>query len=264
MADFDISALQSLREELYRHPIYTAVDDLPRLRCFMEHHIYSVWDFQSLIKSVQAVVAPVTVPWMPPEDAGLRRFINELVMEEESDSMPGADGQMCYISHFELYQSAMREIGADASGIERFLAQVRAVGIDAALSANSIPEPARQFVRSTFDFIGSGKPHVMVAAVAVGREHIIPEMFRALLRNMAIAESAAPAFHYYLRRHVHLDEDFHAPMSLKLLDRLCAGDPQRVAEAQDAAREAILARIAFWDGVMDAMQDSDCARKRVA
>lgn len=264
MPAFDMTPLQPLRETLYRHPIYAAVHDLPRLRCFMQHHIYSVWDFQSLIKSVQAVVAPVSVPWMPPEDASLRRFINELVMEEESDEMPGVDGQMRHISHFELYQKAMREIGADPSGMERFLAQIPGAGLDAALQAAWIPEPARRFVRTTFGFIASGKPHVAMAAVAVGREHIIPEMFRKLLSGMAVTEQEAPAFHYYLRRHVHLDEDFHAPMSLRLLDKLCAGDPQRLAEAQDGARDAILARIAFWDGVLDAMQDSDSARKRVA
>lgn len=264
MSTFDLAALQPLREQLYRHPIYTAVTDLPRLRCFMEHHIYPVWDFQSLIKAIQAVVAPVTVPWMPPEDASVRRFINELVMEEESDEMPGADGQMGYISHFELYQMAMREVGADPSGMDRFLAQVRETGIDMALQAEAVPEAARRFVRSTFDFLGSGKPHVVMAAVALGREHIIPEMFRNLLSGMAVTEADAPAFHYYLRRHVHLDQDFHAPMSLRLLEHLCAGDPQRHAEAQAAARDAILARIAFWDGVMDTLQDQNHARKRVA
>ena len=264
MSAFDLTPLQPLRDALENHPIYAAVDDLPRLRCFMEHHVYSVWDFQSLIKSVQAVVAPVTVPWMPPVDASERRFINELVMEEESDEMPGANGQTGYISHFELYQTAMREVGAATDGVDRFLMRVRNDGIDAALQAGGVPEPARQFVRTTFDFLASGKPHVAMAAIALGREHIIPDMFRKLLRGMAVTEQQAPAFHYYLNRHVHLDQDFHAPMSLRLLNSLCAGDAQRLAEAQTGAHAAIQARIAFWDGVLAAMQTEDCARKRVA
>jgi hypothetical protein len=264
MPGFDLASLQPLREQLYRHPVYQAVDSLPRLRCFMEHHIYSVWDFQSLIKSVQAVVAPVTVPWMPPEDASLRRFINELVMEEESDEMPGPDASAGYISHFDLYQMAMREVGADPSGMDRFLARVREVGVAEALQAEWVPEPSRCFIRTSFDFIASGKPHAVMAAVAVGREHIIPEMFRALLRNMKVSEQQASAFHYYLRRHIHLDEDFHAPMSLRLLDRLCADDPQRIAEAHASARAAISARIAFWDGVLAALSGIEMNTKRAA
>jgi hypothetical protein len=70
---------------------------------------------------------------------------------------------------------------------------------------------------------------------------------------MDITEQQAPAFHYYLNRHIHLDEDFHGPLSLKMLDELCAGDPQRIAEAEQAAQGAIKARLAFWDGVVAAL-----------
>lgn len=57
----------------------------------------------------------------------------------------------------------------------------------------------------------------IAAALALGREHVIPAMFRAFLARMGVNEHQAPTFHYYLRRHIHLDEDFHAPLSLRLL-----------------------------------------------
>ena len=60
-------------------------------------------------------------------------------------------------------------------------------------------------------------------------------------------------FHYYLKRHIHLDEDFHAPLSLRLLDGLCDGDPVKVAEARAAAIQAVEARVEFWDGVLAAL-----------
>jgi hypothetical protein len=88
----------------------------------------------------------------------------------------------------------------------------------------------------------------------MGREQVIPDMFRALLRDMQVREHEAPAFHYYLERHIHLDEDHHGPLSLRMLDELCAGDPRKLREAEQAARTAIEARIEFWDGVLGSLE----------
>jgi len=68
----------------------------------MEHHIYAVWDFMSLLKALQAAVAPAQSPWMPSSRPELRRFINEIVLGEECDEYNVA-GMRRFISHFELY-----------------------------------------------------------------------------------------------------------------------------------------------------------------
>ncbi len=193
MEFLQLPSVRALRAQLEQHPIYRAVDSLPRLRCFMEHHIFSVWDFMSLVKTMQGVVAPAKAPWMPGKDTTLRRFINDMVLGEESDEWP-QDGKITYISHFELYQKAMLEVGADIKRSNDFLRVVDTLGVDAALSAKLAMPAARSFMRTTFDCLASNKPHVVMASLAVGREHIIPEMFRALLRDMAIEESAARRF----------------------------------------------------------------------
>lgn len=249
MSGFDSQFIEGLRQRLDNHPIYGAVQTLDDLRVFMRHHVYSVWDFMSLIKYLQHAVAPARWPWTPVPDASVARFINELVLEEETDAAgPGREGD--FSSHFELYLGAMREVGADAGAPLAFIEAVRGQGLSAALALPQVPEPARQFSRITFGFIDSGRPHAVAAALALGREHVIPAMFRALLARMAVTEQQAPAFHYYLNRHIHLDEDFHAPLSLRLLDALCAGDAGKHAEAQAAAIAAVDARVAFWDGVL--------------
>lgn len=246
--------IQSFRQALDEHPVYAAIGSVEDLQCFMEHHVYSVWDFMSLIKYLQSVVAPTRYPWLPGRDTAVRRFINELVLEEESDQgLPDADGAETFTSHFDLYCGAMQEIGARNATVLAFVERVGREGIEAGLTREPIPEPARRFTRTTFDFIGSGKPHVVAAALALGREHIIPGMFRAFLGRIGVTERQAPTFHYYLKRHIHLDEDFHAPLSLRLLNELCAGDAVKVEEAVTAARQAIAARIAFWDGVGEAI-----------
>lgn len=243
--------IESLRLRLEAHPIYAAVTNLDDLRVFMQHHVYSVWDFMSLIKYLQNEVAPARWPWTPSGDASVQRFINELVLEEETDiSLPGREG---HTSHFMLYLEAMREIGADADTPARFVQQVAEQGIDTALASGLAPAPSAAFTRSTFDFLASGKPHAVAAALALGREHVIPSMFRAFLARMAVTEAQAPSFHYYLNRHVHLDEDFHAPLSLRLLAALCGDDAEKWREAEAAAEAAVNARIHFWDGVLNAL-----------
>jgi hypothetical protein len=245
-------SVSGFRTQLHEHPVYRAVSTIDDLRCFMEHHVYSVWDFMSLIKYLQSVVAPTRYPWVPGEDASVQRFINELVLEEESDENLAGDG---HSSHFVLYLQAMEEVGADTGPVCRFVARVRNQNIADALHSDDIPAPARLFTQSTFDFIESDKPHRVAAALALGREHIIPGMFRAILQSIGVGERQAPSFHVYLRRHIQLDEDFHAPLSLRLLNGLCGGDEARRREAIAAAEQAVAARLTFWDGVQTAIRD---------
>jgi hypothetical protein len=189
---------------------------------------------------------------LPGPDAEVQRFINELVLEEETDqNAPGQES--AFASHFMLYISAMREVGADAGRMLEFIDRVARDGIAAALDSGLVPAPAAEFNRVTFGFIDSGRGHEVAAALALGREHLIPAMFRAFLASMAITEEQAPIFHFYLKRHIHLDEDFHAPLSLRLLEALCGSDPAKLDEAKNAAVRAVDARIAFWDGVLAAL-----------
>src|SRR3984885_5822496 len=111
---------QALRVKLLRHPLYGMIDSLTNLRIFMEYHVFAVWDFMSLLKSLQRSQTSVEIPWRPRPNATTSRFINEIVLSEESDE----DGAGGYISHFELYRSAMKECGASTSKIDNLVEQV--------------------------------------------------------------------------------------------------------------------------------------------
>lgn len=245
------NTITSLKEELNVHPIYKAVQTKKDLQCFMEHHVFSVWDFMSLVKYLQGVIAPTGSPWVPPRDPELSRFINEIVLGEESDEVVG---EKKYLSHFEIYLLAMEEVGADTSIIKQFVETVRHEGLEAALKLSGIPEASRVFTTGTFGFIVDGKPHLAAAAFSLGREDIIPLMFKAVLASMGVSKEDAPIFHYYLERHIHLDEGFHGPLAMRLLEQMCGGDEAKSEEATASAIEAVKARIVFWDGVLSAMQ----------
>ena len=189
--------ISSFQTQLEQHPIYGAVQTLDDLRCFMEHHVYSVWDFMSLIKELQHLLAPARAPWVPLGDATVRRFINELVLEEESDST-NREGELS--SHLELY---LREVGANPEPFLAFLERVKKQGIDQALTLSSVPLPSRQFTQQTFAFIQSNQAHQVAAALALGREHIIPAMFRAILKKNR----------YFTRTSAYLSFLFKSPYS---------------------------------------------------
>ncbi len=235
-----------LKARLTTHPVYASLKSVEDVRIFMQHHAFAVWDFMSLLKALQRDLTCVTVPWKPAGSPLTRRFINSIVLEEESDE---ADGRPA--SHYELYLVAMREVGADTAPIEGLVAAIDGMAsLPAALSRKDVPPAAREFVRTTFDFVASGKPHVIAAAFTYGREEPIPDMFRALLGGLAREGAKLDTMQLYLERHIHLDEHDHGPMAQAMLSELCGTDSAKWREAADAAALALEARLSLWDGVV--------------
>ena len=74
-------------------------------------------------------------------------------------------------------------------------------------------------------------------------------MFAGFVRRLdaQLPDRIAP-FRYYLERHIEVDGDQHGPMALAMVRGLCRSE-QQWAEALDAARSALQARLAFWDGI---------------
>lgn len=236
-----------VRAELIGHPLYRELNTEDRIRVFMKHHVFAVWDFFTLLKRLQREVTTVTLPWRPAGHADHGRFILEIVLAEETDE--DIDGG--YVSHFELYRRAMDEIGADTEPIDTFV-NALAAGVDpvAALDDPRIPSGARQFVRHTLQVALHGAPHEVASSFCHGRENLLPDVFTAVRENVTELLASAPTFRHYLDRHISLDHDEHGPLALKLLDALCAGDPAREIGADDVGVAAIRARIGLWDGVL--------------
>lgn len=70
------------------HTVFGQVQSVGALRTFMEHHVLAVWDFMSLLKALQAELAPEYWPWRPCTRSHWVRLINDIVLTEESDELP--------------------------------------------------------------------------------------------------------------------------------------------------------------------------------
>ena len=241
------SAISTTRQKLVNHPVYANIKDLDGLRCFMENHVYAVWDFMSLLKALQINLTCVTLPWVPVGNAATRFLINEIVAGEESD----VDEAGVRTSHFELYINAMDQAEANT---EPILGLIRALktgsNIQYALEDMNIPTAARQFMDFTFETIATGKPHLMAAVFTFGREDLIPDMFISLIKELKIQfPDKVDIFQYYIERHIEVDGGHHAALAHQMTIELCGNDESKWQEATEAVKQALEVRIALWDAI---------------
>ncbi len=243
-----VESVQPLRERLLSHPLYDSISSPDGLRVFMEHHAFAVWDFMTLLKSLQRQLSCVETPWVPTDDRRARRLVNEIVLAEESDD----DGRGGHASHFELYLDAMRQAGADTTAVEAFVDLIRSgEPLESAMEEADVPPAAQEFVRTTLGFVESGSVAAVASAFTIGREDLIPDLFRSLVETIEAGEPGRLSlFRHYLDRHVELDGDEHGPMALGMLSTVCGDDPVRWRDARFAATMALEARLALWDGVL--------------
>jgi hypothetical protein len=240
--------IEPARARVTGHPLYRRMASVDDLRVFMEHHVFAVWDFMSLLKSLQRSLTCVQVPWVPTGPAASRRLINDIVLVEESDEL--GDG---FISHFELYHRGMREAGASTRPIDEFLHLVRrGRSVPDALDAAAVPAPAAEFVRSTWETLDTAPVHCQAAAFAFGREDLIPEMFDHVLSS-DLGRDELRDFRDYLARHIEVDADEHTPMAMRMLADLCGDDEAAWAECGRTVALALTARARLWDGISAAL-----------
>ena len=239
--------LAPFKKQLIEHPIYQNIDCVSDLRCFMESHVYAVWDFMSLVKKLQLDLTTTTLPWQPPKNITAARLINEIVWGEESDL--NKNGKP--FSHFEMYLNAMRQINANTQRIEKLLDRLRGGNdIFDTIDRAGLPEYVANFLNFTFRIIEEGKTHKIAAVFTFGREDLIPDMFITMIKRMNRKnEQNFDQIIYYFQRHIEVDGDSHGPMALEMIENLCGTDPLKWEEAISASKSALEKRVALWDGI---------------
>ena len=231
------SKILELNQELQKHSMYRELNDLKSLQIFMEYHVFAVWDFMSLLKSLQRSITCVEVPWTPSAySAESVRMINQIVLGEESD----IDHHGKPRSHFELYTNAMTEIGASTEPIFNFIKSFH---------TSLLPNGAKQFVEFNLNIALNAPLHQVAGAFLFGREKVIPEMFQGILNYLNTNKLNCPTLVYYLERHIQLDGDEHSHLALACLDSICSDDETKWNEAIEIGIKSLELRKTLWNEV---------------
>ena len=241
--------IKNKKEQIVNHSLYNNVKTIEDLKCFLENHIYAVWDFMSLLKALQNKLTCTSTPWLPKGKPNIRYLINEIVVAEETDLAFDGSRQ----SHFEMYIEAMEQCGANTNEIKLFLKNVEETqNIFVSIKQSNLPNTVKMFLDFTFRIIEEGKPHKIAAAFTFGREDLIPSMFTEILINFQnnFPEVNLSKLIYYFERHIILDADEHGPMAMQMITELCGSDPIKWKEVAETSHKALEKRIALWDGIM--------------
>ncbi|WP_316789008.1 DUF3050 domain-containing protein [Pedobacter frigoris] len=239
-------AIEPLRQEIINHKVYSVINDIEDLRIFMEHHVYAVWDFMSLLKSLQINLTCTTLPWFPVGSGNTRSLINEIVAGEESD----IDANGIKKSHFEMYLEAMEQCGADTAEIHSFIAALKESNdFERAYRVAGTPAAAQSFVDFTFETIYSNQAHLQASTFTFGREDLIPNMFLTIVNdlNQKFPDQIS-LFKYYLDRHIEVDGDHHSHLALEMTAELCGDNDTYWKAAEEATIASLRKRLELWDG----------------
>lgn len=241
-------ALQPLKDRLLQHPLYDKIRTLDDLHCFLEHHVYAVWDFMSLLKALQQQLTCTTTPWLPVGNPEVRYLINEIVVAEETDLAMDGKRQ----SHFEMYLDAMNQCGANSLAVQRFLEDIQKTqNIFVSIKHAEVHPNVRAFLDFTFRVIEEGKAHKIAAAFTFGREDLIPTMFTEILKNFQqnFPQTDLSKLIYYFERHIELDGDEHGPMAMQMITELCGDSATKWNEVLEVSQNALEKRLGLWDAI---------------
>ena len=246
--------LQPLREQLKHHPLYAQLETIEDIKTFMESHVYAVWDFMSLLKALQQHLTCVGLPWHAAADTAVARFINEIVLEEESDFNENGEAK----SHFEMYLDAMKEVGADSLKVRATISSFTGLEtISAQIEMAALNRAEKDFLQFTFKAINTQQPHIIAAAFTFGREDLIPDMFLGIIEQSG--EQGARQYkklEYYLKRHIELDGDEHGPLALRMIKALCGSNDQKWNDVLEYSKRALQYRIELWNIIAEKLKEN--------
>ena len=250
--DSILKQIQPLREKLLNHDLYKYIETPDDLRIFTLHHVFAVWDYMSLLKTLQQKLTCINVPWTPNPSPEYTYLINEIVLGEETDTNFNGERQ----SHFAMYLEAMKDLQSSSNQIHEFLKQIKhGTDIFLVISTGELPKSVKSFLIFTFNTIYHEQTHQVASAFAYGREDLVPKMFLDILDNIqrTFPDDNISKLKYYFKRDVKSDSPEHNSKSIQLVENLCGNDVSKWEEVKQTATKSLEKRLELFDGILRAI-----------
>jgi hypothetical protein len=207
---------------------------------FMENHIYSVWTFMCLLKTLLNKLEIENKNqnnlWHPSYNNALFRVLQEIIIEEQTDIIENN-----VYSHLELYIKSMKEIDAETSPIEWLLFQIEnQINIsEKSILKMNIPNNTKIFILNHLFIIENWSFDDLLTYFAYGRELLIPSIFEPILLNIESNSLDYPMLKLYLKKHIEIDKEHGNKIQ------------QFVLKKNEIIDKAYEDRLLLWDGIYE-------------
>ncbi len=243
-----VNTITPLQQQLNEHKVYQHLTTPDLIIKFMSHHVYCVWDFMNLLKTLQVQLTCTSLPWKPYANPYTTRLINEIVLEEESDIIDNSP-----TSHFAYYVNALKTLDPQHHNLTLFLTDLnQSTDYKTLIQQPYIPQPVQEFLAFSYTSIQQSLLHT-AAAFTFGREALVPDLFLPIVNQLSDQQQPTfIAFTNYLNRHIELDGEQHSKLAYNMIEHLCKTDQDWTIVTQHA--EATLqARLQLWDSILQSL-----------
>lgn len=244
------------KENLFKHKIYGQVNDITKTKLFMESHVFGLWDYLTMLKSLQRDLAARKINFLDKDMPNLPYLINQIVLNECVDE-EGSREYLSALGIYQLYIKAMEEIGADIMPISYFVDCLKSNWYwkealeDTKKKYRNIPNTTYSYLEHNLEVIENSQCHEVAGVFFFSREDIHSK-FANFIKVLQEKDMNITNLRNYLQKHIEDDGETKNPiLGEYILNLLCNDDAMKWKETELAVIKAIKERQVFWDGILE-------------
>ncbi len=201
----DNPEILDLRDDIIRHPIFHELKSKDALKKLFEVQVFFSWEYMQFVKCIQAEYSHGAVPWIPGKDSIVNRYLNELLLKEESylnsEGLP--------ISHFELCMLAAQELGINDQDIQMFLSVLVEGDIKKAIDKCDTNFTLKRMLLDSCQIIEGKNLSEIAGVLLFAKQDLIADYFELINENTKpiFSEKEYPYLLSYLNEHLNVKYD---------------------------------------------------------
>lgn len=229
-----IELIKEKTQKLFHHKVYSKLASRNQINCFMSYHIFAVWNFTKLLKSLQIKTSIALRSQTLECSNKTKTLIEKIVFAEESELYPY--GQPT--EYFALYLGATSELEINPNFLWSFLTSTD--------NLQSLKPGIKELVEYNLMLAETGTIGEIAAAFLCGRESLTSHLFASMIKVLKQEGKECPNLISYTERLNQENSRQVETLVLKLLDYFCKDETDKVIALQ-AGLEALNLREQLWN-----------------